>query len=132
MATERIDRLAALLTAEKRFRPMKPDPEQAHLVAEPPPFDYVGTRGYWGSNTAIAMVRADGLEPAVMKRLTERFYALVYADVSWLGGSFGLIAYVFDQPPPAPTVDYVRTLKRNNVHDKVWMAAWTVDLSTGA
>jgi len=128
---EGIDRLAWLLVTEKRFRPVTPGPDQAHLLSEPPQFDFVGTRGYWGSNTAIALVHADGLEPAAMERFAERFYALISANPSWLGGSFGLIGYVFDRSPTSPIVDYVRKLKRRNVHQKVWMGAWTLDLSTG-
>lgn len=128
---EGVDRLAELLVTEKRFRPMKPDPEHAHLLTEPPPFNYLGTRRYWGSNTAIALVQADGVEPAALERFARRFYELLYANGTWLGGSFGLIGFVFDRPPAAPIVDYVRKLKRSNVQRKVWLAAWTLDLSTG-
>jgi len=128
-----IDRLAGLLVAEKRFRPICGlDFEQAPLLTEPAPFNYFGTRAHWGSNTAIGLVQADALDPAAMKLFARRFHELLYLNPGfWIGGSYGLLGFAFDRPPPAQIVDGVRKLKRFNVPDKVWMAAWTLDLSTG-
>ncbi len=134
---ERIERLAAILMAEKGFQRIEPDSdnpggtEQADVLAEPPPFGFVGVRDYWGSRTAIALVDADGLDLARMERFAERFFALIWVEDSSLGGRFGLLCFVFERPPTAAIIRQVRALKRREVTDKVWMAAWTLDLSSG-
>ena len=133
---ERMDRLASLLVAEKEFQPMEPlsgdwnAVEVVDLLAEPPPFGFVGTRGRWGSRTSIALVDADGLDLAGRERFAARFFALVYWDYSITGGSFGLLCFLFERPPTPAIIEHVRNLKRSLAGQKAWMAAWTVDLST--
>jgi len=131
---ERIERLASVLVAEKGFQRMDPDPgdlaavEQIGLLAEPPPFGFVGTRRHWWQPTTIALVDADGLDLAGMERFAARFFALIYGQYS-IAGTYGLLCFVFEGPPTPAIIEHVRNLKRSRY--KVYMAAWTVDLSTG-
>ncbi len=132
---EQLNRLASLLVAEKGFQPIDPHSDDwnaaavVDLLAEPPPFGFVGTLARWG-RTSIALVDADGLDLAGMDRFAGRFLDLVYWDYSILGASFGTLCFVFARPPAPATIDYIRKLKRSSRHDKAWMAAWTIDLST--
>lgn len=138
---DRVDHLASLLMVEKGFRRMEPDPaapargnqaviERETLLAEPPPFGFVGTRAHWG-RALIALVVADDLDLAGMERFAERFFALVFGEFALFGPSHGILCYVFERPPAPPIIKYIRSLKRFTQRNTVYMAAWTIDLSTG-
>ena len=129
MMGERIERLASLLTAEKGFERLEPAGSELSTSAELPPFAFVGTRRRWLSPTMIALVDADGLDLGGMNEFAARFFALVHGTYSYWAGSFGTLCFVFERPPPPATIEHIKKLKRSS--SKVWMASWTVDLSTG-
>lgn len=144
--TERIDRLASLLLAEKGFQRTEPDLAAlargdqdvverskllAEVLAEPPLFDFVGTCGIWWGRAQIALVDANRLDLAGMERFAARFFALVFADRGMSEISYGTLCFVFQRPPNPAISQYIRNLKRSARANKVWIVAWTVDLSTG-
>ena len=118
-----VSRLASRLATEKGYKPVEP-PE--------PTFGYVGRRRHWGSNAWIALVGADELDRAGLEGFAERFYDLVWNDVSLIGtGSYGILCFVFEDTTPSPEiVEHIRSLKRAPAKG-TWMVYWTMDLATG-
>lgn len=117
-----VSRLASLLATEKGYKPVEP--------AEPT-FGFVGRRRHWGSHAWIALVGADELDGAGIDRFAERFYGLVWNDVSLIGmGSYGILCFVFEDTPSPDVVEHIRSLKRAPAK-ATWMVYWTMVLATG-
>jgi hypothetical protein len=115
-------RLASLLVTEKGYKQLDRDA-----------FGFLGRRFHWGSHAWIGLVDADELDVAGRKRLANRFYHLVFNDISWIGiPAYGILCFVFEGAPSTEVVDHIRGLKKAADPTKGnWMVYWSIVLSTG-
>jgi len=138
-----LENLQRALVADKGYRPLDADLQAKTGLQAPAGLDWVGLGDTWGSVASVALVRADALSVQDIAARAEAYWGLVNAQRAFAGklvmgrgigkpaevglGSFGVLAFVFENGPGPGLVEAVQGAKRGSMRDKTQLVAWSVD-----